>query len=122
MKLSYMLIPSMLASIVTGGCQSTAMTAESTQASAAPSDNHFEAFPAKRTAKLWVKGLACPYCVTNVDRQLTDLPGVERVQVDLPTGEVQVVLANKFPATREQLTQAIDDSGFTLDRIEMPRE
>ena len=57
----------------------------------------------------------------NVDRQLADLAGVEMVHVDLPTGKVMVALTVDEPATREQLTQAIGDSGFTLDRVEMPQ-
>ena len=59
--------------------------------------------------------------VHNIDRQLAEMTGVERVHVDLPTGEVRVALVAKHPATREQLVNAIDDSGFTLDRIEMPQ-
>ena len=57
----------------------------------------------------------------NVDRQLAELSGVERAQVDLPTGRVSVALTGEQPATREQLVKAIADSGFTLDLIEMPR-
>ncbi len=79
------------------------------------------AFPQGRTATLWVKGLACPYCVHNIEKQLVSMPGVERVHVDLPTGKVRVALEVVSPATRESLTGAIDDSGFTLDRIEMPQ-
>jgi len=88
---------------------------------AQPTDGDATAFPADRTATLWVKGLACPYCVHNIDRQLTAMTGVERVHVNLPTGEVRVALIADRPATREKLVKAIDDSGFTLDRIEMPR-
>ncbi len=57
----------------------------------------------------------------NVDRQLAELSGVEQVHIDLPTGKVSVALAIEHPATREQLVKAIDDSGFTLDQIKMPR-
>jgi len=59
--------------------------------------------------------------VTNIDRQLADLPGVERAHVDLATGKVTVELSRDNPVTRERLIQAIKDSGFTLERIEMPR-
>lgn len=78
-------------------------------------------FPQARTANLWVKGLACPYCVQNVQKQIAGVDGVERVHVDLPTGQVQVELAADHPATEDQLVQAIGDSGFTLDRVEMPK-
>jgi len=43
------------------------------------------------------------------------------VAIDLETGRVDVVLADKGPPTREQLAKAIEESGFTLDRIDMPQ-
>ena len=52
--------------------------------------------------------------------RLSGLSGVERVHVELPTGRVRVLLDARAPASREQLVKAIDDSGFTLDRVEMP--
>jgi len=72
------------------------------------------------TAVLWVKGLACPYCVQNIDKQIAALPGVDSVEIDLPTGKVTVGLTPDEPATEQSLVDAIDDSGFTLDRVEMP--
>ena len=101
------------------GCQTSPAAVNERQVSS-PSAEDADVFPVERTAILWVKGLACPYCVHNVDRQLAALSGVERAHVDLPTGKVSVALAAERPATREQLAKAIDHSGFTLDRIEMP--
>jgi len=79
-----------------------------------------DAFASERTAVLWVKGLACPFCVQNVDKQLAAVSGVELVHVDLPTGKVQVLLAADNPASQDELAAAIVSSGFTLDRAEMP--
>ncbi len=121
------LFPVAASAVLVAGCQSAPPAAKSTPPAAGDepiAEATFDkalAFPAERTATLWVKGLACPYCVNNVDRQLTGLAGVERVHVDLPTGKVDVALASEKPATREQLEKAIAESGFTLDRIEMPR-
>jgi len=78
-------------------------------------------FASDRTATLWVKGLSCPYCVQNIDRQLAGMKGIDRVDVDLPTGRVRVELSAVRPSTRQQLIEAINDSGFTLDSVEMPR-
>jgi len=80
-----------------------------------------DAFSADRTAVLWVKGLACPFCVQNVDQRLAAVEGVDLVHVDLPTGKVRVLLAQDHPASQIDLTDAIAASGFTLDSIEMPR-
>ncbi|MCH8823134.1 MAG: heavy-metal-associated domain-containing protein [Planctomycetes bacterium] len=120
MKQHSFIVPTALATLLVAGCQSSPQATDSAQIYSSPTDDA-TAFPAHRTATLWVKGLACPYCVHNIDRQLAEMTGVERVHVDLPTGEVRVALVAKHPATREQLVNAIDDSGFTLDRIEMPQ-
>ncbi len=72
------------------------------------------------TAVLWVKGLACPGCIVNVERQLKAVEGVEHFEVDLASGRVDIVLSAENPASRQQLRDAIDNSGFTLDRIEAP--
>ena len=37
---------------------------------------------------LWVSGMGCPLCASNIDKQLERLPGVETVKVDLGTGKV----------------------------------
>ena len=73
-----------------------------------------------QTAILWVKGLACPFCVHNVDKQLKRVPGVTAVHIELETGKVVVGISGDSPATEEELRDAIGASGFTLDRVEMP--
>lgn len=72
------------------------------------------------TARLFVKGLACPLCATNIDKQLLRVPGVRAVSVNLGTGEVLAELEPGHLPTREQLARAIMLGGLTLDRIEMP--
>jgi len=74
----------------------------------------------RRSAVLWVKGLACPFCTYNVERQLRKVPGVKSVAVTLETGKVRVVVSKEQPPSEEQLRKAIKESGFTVDRVEMP--
>ncbi len=69
---------------------------------------------------LWVKGLACPFCTYNVERQLRKVPGVKSVDVTLETGRVTVALSKGQPPSEEQLRKAVKESGFTVDRVEMP--
>ncbi len=126
MRLHLKMVPTAVAAFLAAGCQSSQPPAGDAQLSSSSAEAKTPvedpaAFPADRTATLWVKGLACPYCVNNIDRQLTGMKGVQRVHVDLPTGEVRVLLLTKNSATQGQLIKAIDDSGFTLDRIEMPQ-
>lgn len=66
---------------------------------------------------LVVSGLSCPLCASNVDQQLLRLPGVQGVSVDLAAGRIGVSLQEPRPSPAE-LTRAIDQSGFTLERIE----
>jgi len=78
-------------------------------------------FTEDRTADLLVKGLTCPFCVQNVDQQISAVSGVDDVHVDLATGKVRVLLSKDQPASAEDLTSAVSSSGFTLDKIDMPR-
>jgi Cu+-exporting ATPase len=72
------------------------------------------------TATLHVKGMSCPLCANNIDKQLLRVPGVTGVTVDLGTGQVRARLVPDNPPGRQALARAIEQSGFTLERIEMP--
>ncbi len=79
-----------------------------------------EAMPSGPAATMWVKGMACPFCATNLEGQLEKVKGVAKITIDLGTGKIVMVLDPTMPATKEALARAVDNSGFTLDRIEMP--
>ena len=102
------------------GCneqQSASMQGQGSVDLAAMND---EAMPSGPVATMWVKGMACPFCATNLEGQLEKVKGVERITIDLGTGKVVMVLDPTTPATKEAIAKAVDNSGFTLDRIEMP--
>jgi copper chaperone CopZ len=67
---------------------------------------------------LWVNGLGCPQCASNVDAQLTRLPGVVRVSTDLSRGKVRVDLSGARRPSPRQFKDAIEDAGFTLVKVE----
>ncbi len=75
---------------------------------------------ASASATMWVKGLSCPLCANNIDKQLKRVSGVDSVRVDLGDGKVTVKLADAGRPTRRDLAKAVEQSGFTLDRIETP--
>lgn len=79
-----------------------------------------EVMPSGPVATMWVKGMACPFCATNLEGQLEKIKGVKKITIDLGTGKVVMVLDPTMPATKEAMARAVDNSGFTLDRIEMP--
>lgn len=70
-------------------------------------------------AVLYVNGLGCPLCASNIDKQLARVDGVDRVKVDLSQGKVDVGFrpgaAHPSPAA---LGDAVDDAGFTLVKVE----
>lgn len=65
---------------------------------------------------LFVNGLSCPLCASNVDSQLLSVKGVSKVTVDLNRGQVDLTLTDPKPSPWA-LSNAIDRSGFTLVRI-----
>lgn len=73
-----------------------------------------------RTVVLNVKGLSCPLCAHNIDKQLHRIPGVERVAVNLGNGQVRVVHAPAARPTDAQLSDAVNAGGFTLESIQAP--
>lgn len=79
-----------------------------------------DAVTSARTALLWVNGMGCPLCSNNVDQQLRQVRGVEDVRINLGTGLVSAELSATEPPTEQQLATAIDRTGFTLVRIQMP--
>jgi len=62
--------------------------------------------------------MGCPQCSSNVDKQLMAVPGVQKVQINLGTGEVDVRIDPNHQPTGNQLAAAIKKSGYTLVRID----
>lgn len=69
-------------------------------------------------ATLYVNGLGCPLCATNVDLQLKRVSGVSNMTVDLSTGKVDIAMAGPVKPSPKRLADAIADAGFTLVKIE----
>lgn len=71
------------------------------------------------SATLWVNGLGCPQCATNVDFQLKRIKGVDEVKTDLATGKVAVTFTGKQRPTPQRLSEAMLDAGVTLVKVEV---
>ncbi len=67
---------------------------------------------------LWINGMGCPQCVTNVDLQLERIKGAKDIRVDLASGKVLATFSETPRPTPERLAKAIDDAGLTLVKIE----
>jgi copper chaperone CopZ len=59
-----------------------------------------------------VAGMTCGHCVQAVTGELTALPGVDAVQIDLSSGAVTVT--SEQALTEEAVRAAVDEAGYEL--------
>lgn len=59
-----------------------------------------------------VTGMTCSHCVMSVTEEITAVPGVTDVQVDLATGNVRVTSAQ--PLSTEKVREAVEEAGYAL--------
>ncbi|QRP45629.1 heavy-metal-associated domain-containing protein [Amycolatopsis sp. FDAARGOS 1241] len=60
-----------------------------------------------------VSGMSCAHCAQSVTEELTELPGVEDVHVDVETGHVKV--RSTEPLTEEAVKLAVEEAGYTYE-------
>jgi len=70
--------------------------------------------------KLYVDGLACPFCAYGVEKKIGGLDGVEKIDIDIDGGIVAVTLADGATLDEATAKQAVDEAGFTLRKFEAP--
>lgn len=63
-----------------------------------------------------VAGMTCDHCVSAVRAELTRLPGVREVSVELATGAVTV--AADQPVPLNAIRTAVDDAGYELAGVD----
>ena len=71
-----------------------------------------EGIPMSVTHTYTVTGMTCAHCVQAVTGELTALPGVADVRVDLGTGAVTVISAQ--PLADDDVRAAVDEAGYEL--------
>ena len=59
-----------------------------------------------------VEGMTCGHCVQAVTVELTKVPGVHGVEVELATGEVSVESDGPLPL--DAVRAAVDEAGYAL--------
>lgn len=111
------------AALAAVGCQSSpeSTAAEHTEHQAEGAEQSVSTEAAPHTAVITVYGMGCPQCANNVDLQLMRVAGVESVTIDMGSGQVFAKLTPQRYPTRDQLAQAINETGFTLVDITMPQ-
>jgi len=68
--------------------------------------------------RLYVDGLACPFCAYGIEKQLGKLDGVEDVHVEVGNGLVRVVTRGDRELRETDVREAVERAGFTLDRFD----
>jgi len=64
------------------------------------------------TSTYTVNGMTCGHCISAVTDELSRLPGVHDVQVELTTGAVSVTSDGPLPI--DEVRTAIDEAGYEL--------
>ena len=64
------------------------------------------------TSTYTVSGMTCAHCVQAVTGELSALPGVAEVQVDLASGAVTVT--SEAPLPDDEVRAAVDEAGYEL--------
>ena len=59
-----------------------------------------------------VAGMTCGHCQRAVTEEISRVPGVQGVTVELATGNVTVTAAQ--PVDRADIAAAVDEAGYTL--------
>ncbi|NES26442.1 copper-transporting ATPase [Micromonospora terminaliae] len=64
------------------------------------------------TTTYQVQGMTCGHCVNSVSTEVSALPGVTDVQVDLASGRVTVT--SQSPLDTDAVRAAVDEAGYDL--------
>jgi copper chaperone len=64
------------------------------------------------TSTYTVAGMTCGHCVSSVAEEVSEIPGVMDVEVDLGTGRLTVTGAN--PVDENTVRGAVEEAGYQL--------
>lgn len=59
-----------------------------------------------------VRGMTCDHCAGSVTAEVTKIPGVTDVKVDIPTGRLTV--ESDRVVTAEAVTDAVEEAGYEV--------
>jgi copper chaperone CopZ len=69
----------------------------------------------RQTTTFSVDGMTCAHCVHHVTTELTAIPGVRDVSIDLVNGgSSPVTVVSDEPLSDEAIAAAIDEAGYAL--------
>lgn len=74
----------------------------------------------EREVRFQVDGLSCPFCVFGLKKKLSQVEGLQGVEVDYKKGLVRARWDETKPFDEEAITKAVRDAGFTPGEISSP--
>ncbi len=76
---------------------------------------------ASHAYRIFVDGLACPFCAYGVEKNVLGLDGVETMDIDINGGFITVVMKAGMVLNEAVAKAAVADAGFTLRSFEAPK-
>ncbi|MGH3358927.1 MAG: heavy-metal-associated domain-containing protein [Nocardioidaceae bacterium] len=64
------------------------------------------------TTNYTVGGMTCEHCVRSVTEEVTEIPGVTRVEVDLGSGGLTII--SNGPLEESRVRDAVEEAGYRL--------
>ena len=64
--------------------------------------------------RIEVAGLACPFCAYGIEKKLSAIDSVERVETNIKEGIVIVTMKDGATLDEARARRAVEDAGFTL--------
>lgn len=61
-----------------------------------------------------VDGLACPFCAYGIEKKLSEIEGVNKVEVDIESGLVIVTMGDETILNRSEVEKAVTAAGFSV--------
>lgn len=65
-----------------------------------------------QTATFTVTGMTCSHCVASVTEEVSEIPGVSTVEVDLPSGRLSVT--SHQPVDEKRVRTAVVEAGYEV--------
>jgi mercuric ion binding protein len=65
-----------------------------------------------------VDGMACPFCVYGLEKQIKKIDGVSAVKTDLERGEIVVSVKKGNNLERDSIDKAVNNAGFNVRSFE----
>ncbi len=63
---------------------------------------------------LQVDGLACPFCAYGIEKKLSSIKGVAKIDIDIKKGQAIVTMSEGASLSEQVAREKVKDAGFTL--------